>query len=164
MLVELGLKHTGGDVVDALADCHAKIRKFVALARRLADARDDVATAAAQIERYFTQALPRHVADEDEDIAPRLAGRDREIDAALAAGNAEHRAHASHVDRLVAICGELAREPSYPRGELARLAAELDAQLASHLEREERVLFPAIRALPPYEQDAIRAAMRGRRG
>jgi hypothetical protein len=119
---------------------------------------------AEMIERYFTQALPRHVADEDTDIAPRLAGRDREIDDALAIGTAEHVEHEPLVARLVAICGELAREPARRAPDLADVAAELDARFATHLEREERVIFPAIRALPQADQDAIRAAMRARRG
>src|SRR5688500_12595995 len=97
MLVSVGTRHETADVAAALAQCHDKIRTFVALAGRLAASpgapADEVRDAARRIVKYFTEALPFHVADEDETIAPRLAGASPEVDAALATLAADHHRH-----------------------------------------------------------------------
>src|SRR6185503_861481 len=94
MLVSLGSpRGDERDVVDALLACHERIRRFSAMAVRIADAGGatelEIRDAAAAVRRYFAEALPLHVADEDEDLAPLLAGRDPAIDAALATMSAE---------------------------------------------------------------------------
>jgi iron-sulfur cluster repair protein YtfE (RIC family) len=157
------------DVVDLMLECHERIRSFSAMAVRLAttDADDrEVGEAAAAIRRYFAEALPLHVADEDEDLVPLLAGHDPDVDAALAELSAEHLAHAPDVGRLVEICDEIARDPrrrAVRSAELAALADRISKAFAIHLEREERVVFPALRTRPEAERDALRAKVRARR-
>jgi iron-sulfur cluster repair protein YtfE (RIC family) len=170
VLFTVGPRREPADVVDALSDCHDRIRAMTTLAGRLAAARDlpadDVRDAAARVRRYFDEALVHHVADEEQDILPRLAGRDPAIDDALATMRAEHADHEPAVARLVAICAAIEADPEHLRRvapDLAALAAGLDVQFAGHLALEERVLFPAIRALPQAEQDAIWTAMKERR-
>lgn len=64
------------DLVALLMDCHARIRHFAKLAHRIGV--DLEATPANRseaclaVERYFTEALPLHVQDEEESILPRL--------------------------------------------------------------------------------------------
>ena len=160
MIVPIGTRRgEGGDVVAQLLECHGRIRAQLALAARLAAApgAPDLADAAARVRRYFADALPRHVADEDEELIPRLRGRDPALDAALATMHRDHAGHDAAVARLVAACDAL----DLPA--IAAAAAALDALLTPHLALEEATIFPAIRALPAADHAAIAAAMRARR-
>jgi iron-sulfur cluster repair protein YtfE (RIC family) len=155
------------DVVDLFLECHERIRSFTGLAGRLAAAGDatpeDVVEAAARVRRYFAEALPLHVADEDDSVAPRLAGLDAEVDDALAVMAREHREHEEPLRALLALCGELAAAPRRA-GELGGVVAVLEPAFAAHLEREERVVFPAIRRLlAPAQQAALLDEVRARR-
>lgn len=134
----------------------------------------DVAEGCARVERYFTQALPLHVRDEEESILPRLRGRAPELDAALARMHDEHLEHERPVGELVALCRALAAlaaqaqgsggDDSATRRALAEVARSLVAAFERHLAEEERVIVPAIRdRLSRDEQAAIVAELRARR-
>jgi iron-sulfur cluster repair protein YtfE (RIC family) len=159
------------DVVDMLLACHERIRSFTGLAQRLAGAvepsDDEVRELAARIRRYFVEALPLHVRDEEELIVPRLAGTSAELDAALAVMASEHATHNAACDRLIAICGLLQRWPEQlpeVAPGLAAVAGELATAFAQHLAAEESVIFPAVARLPAGERAAIAAAIQARRG
>src|SRR5262245_31350447 len=110
MLVRLGERRPSSDLVDLLLACHERIRRFTAMAARLAatSAPDaEVRDVAGQIRRYFAESFPLHLADEDEQLAPRLAGTSAEVDAALAQMTTEHATHAPLVARVLAICSTL---------------------------------------------------------
>ncbi|HEU5061001.1 MAG TPA: hemerythrin domain-containing protein, partial [Kofleriaceae bacterium] len=96
-IVRIGQTSGGeGDPVDALLACHDRIRTFVALAGRAAagaGAPGEIAEACRRIERYFREAMPLHVADEEESILPRLRGREAALDRALAEMHEQHSAH-----------------------------------------------------------------------
>lgn len=167
MLVQLGKRSVSEDVVDLLVECHGRIRRFLVMARQLALASDasspEIAATAAQIRRYFAEAFPLHVADEECDIAPRLASMARD---SLVRMHADHRAQSLAVDELIVQCGVLEREPDQHAAVCARLhavAVQLAADLESHMEYEERTLFPALRKLSQHDRDAILTAMRQRR-
>ena len=171
MLIRIGSRAGGGDVVEELRACHDRIRSFTALARRLGETRDvppgDVADAAARVRRYFVEALPRHVEDEEQSLLPRLRGRSLALDAALAAMHGEHAAQGLREARLVAICDRLIADPAQHAAladELADAARELEAAYAEHLDGEERAVFPALAELPEAERAAVLAEMRARRG
>src|SRR5512132_579542 len=110
MLTRLGAPAAPDDAVGLLLECHDRIRSFLALARRVAQAgpaeRDGVAEAAARVRRYFAEALPLHARDEEESILPRLRGREPAVDAELAAMEREHREHGPPLAALVAACAE----------------------------------------------------------
>lgn len=160
-----------GDAVSALLECHDRIRSFTALALRLARANGlaerEARDAAAAVHRYFSAALPLHARDEEESILPRLRGREPALDAALDVMVREHREHEAAVGRLLAACAAVSARPA----ELARVAPELEAaalelerHFALHLSAEERVLFPALRALlRPEDHQAVLAELRARR-
>lgn len=162
----------GGDAVDALLDCHARIREMTALARALAGAHGrseaEIAEAAARVRRYFTESLAHHVEDEEQSLLPRLRGRDPAVDAALDQMAAEHAAHEPLVAGLVTVCAVLESRPaalSEMRAELDPVSAQLAGELAIHLAGEEQIIFPAVRRLlSTDERDQIRAEMRARRG
>lgn len=165
MLIQLGKHDSSGDVVALLADCHGRIRRFLVLARELAHAPpavppSEIAAAAGQIGRYFAEAFPLHIEDEEVDIAPRIAH-----DAAVRI-HVDHTTHTPAVAELVAICRDLERAPGRlvtRAAELGSLVTRLATELEAHLEFEERVMFPALRRLDDQQQAAIRRAMRARR-
>ena len=169
MLVQIGQRQRSNDVVDLLDECHGRIRRFLELATRLATSRDaDAATVsdtAAQIRRYFAEAFPLHLADEDELVLPQLFGRSEAVDDALARMHAEHGEHAALVAEMVALCGALQADPR-PRGlrrAARRLAPALREVLEPHLALEESAIFPALRALPDAQRASIKQGMQERR-
>jgi iron-sulfur cluster repair protein YtfE (RIC family) len=170
MLVQIRKATAGGDVVDLLLACHERIRTFLKMASDLAAVRspdaDEVRSVAAQIHRYFSEALPLHIADEQECILPQIASWSPEIDRALAQMTDDHTAHAHAVDRLIGLCAIVVADPrqlTTVAAELARAASELTTEMNTHLELEERVIFPALRRLTSEQRDEILHAMRERR-
>src|SRR5690349_17228873 len=96
----IGRRERTDEPSDALRACHERIRRFLAMAARLASdeiARDDdVWATAGGVARYFDDALPLHEADEDDSIAPRLGDLPE-----VAAMRAEHEAMHADVRALV---------------------------------------------------------------
>jgi hemerythrin-like domain-containing protein len=147
-----GPRSSPQDIVDLLLECHARIRRFIALARKLADNADapsaEVAEAAGQICRYFSEALPLHAADEEQSIVPRLRGLDVNLDVTLDRMTREHGEHAEPLSVLLDLCGRLQSSPT----ELPRLASGLRAtsvgleqHFQQHLAHEEAHVFVEIR-------------------
>lgn len=145
-----GRSHTP-DLVDLLGECHDKIRRFVALAHTAAvraDApADQVAKACVDATRYFREALPLHVADEEESILPRLRGLSSDIDRALDHMAQQHQQHALKLWVLLAALAEVQTAPhkADSRRALARAAVRMKAEFDEHLALEESIIFPAIR-------------------
>lgn len=173
MLLGIGKKSAPADLASALSECHERIRSFGALACKLASPSgieadpEQVVEAAEAVRRYFALALPLHVADEEQTLAPLIAGRDAAVDVALAQMAREHTEHEQSVAALVSLCGRIAREPerlAELREQLASVAEPLDAALRAHLALEESAIFPALsRLLSQSEEEEVRQAMRARR-
>ena len=170
MLVQHGQRQPSEDIVDLLRDCHARIRRFLIQARQLAGAASgdpaEIRAEASQIRRYFTEAFLLHLTDEDEQIAPRLAGASPDVDRALALMASGHASHGSLVARLAKICASLEEDPrrlGVASIELRRFAALLATEIEAHLELEERAIFPALRRLPEHVREALHGAIRARR-
>jgi len=173
MLTNLSARRRTGppSLVELLAECHGRIRHFVRLAGQVAarrDARaDQIAQACADVERYFVEALPLHVADEEASIAPRLRGLSPEVDDALHTMAAQHRRHDPKLAALLRAAAKLRGDPQSEgaRLELATAAGELEREFEEHLALEESVIFTAIqRLLAPEAQAAIVGELRQRRG
>ncbi len=171
MLTGLGKAPAPTDAVDLLLECHLRIRHFVAMARRLGEASGvapaEIADTAARVHRYFGKALPLHVRDEEDSLAPRLRGLDPVLDAAIEAMEREHGEHTAALEVLVSAVGALARDPErHPElaGELTRAADDLARQFEAHLAQEEATVLPAVRRLLDAATDAaIVGEMRQRR-
>jgi iron-sulfur cluster repair protein YtfE (RIC family) len=170
MLHSIGKKEHSEEVVDLLLACHGRIRSFIDLAVAIGERTDaspeSIADGSARVHRYFSVALPLHVADEEEGVLPRLEGRSTELDAALERMCEEHHLHQSWIRQLIAGTASLSSDPgdARARAELAVTAAQLRVGFEPHLEQEERVIFPAIRSLLPIaEQHAIVRELRARR-
>lgn len=170
MLVSLGAKKPSDDVAGLLRDCHDRIRRFTALAGRLADAEAppaERAEAATRVLRYFEEALPLHAADEDRAIHPRVLAARPDLAAVLDDMTREH----GPIDEAIAVglpvWRAVAEDPSRAAAlavALAEVARNLDRLFAPHLAAEEATIFPAVAALPAGIQAEIRAEMRARRG
>jgi iron-sulfur cluster repair protein YtfE (RIC family) len=170
MLVTLGKPRMPDDLVELLMACHERIHRFLDMARRLAEARGaapaELQTTAGQVRRYFANALPQHIADEDLVIVPHLVGRTAALDAALGAMSADHVDHAQAVSRLVVSAAGVEDDPrlaATTRHELAAATEALRALLIPHLALEEDLIFPVLRELPAGEQHVVRATMQERR-
>ena len=159
-----------GDLVDLLLACHERIRRFAVLAVTVAQRQDlpgnEVAEACVQVHRYFSEALPLHVADEDESILPRLQGASPEIDHALRTMRDQHVEHGPKLQSLLRLTEALRvqSDAAALKSDLAVVAVDLEQEFHAHLAMEESVLFPALRGLPGSIQAEIVAELRERRG
>ncbi len=171
MLVNIGSSKESSDVVGLLLACHERIRFFVDLARRLAEAQDasleEVRAAAARVVRYFSESLPLHVEDEEESILPRLSGREPALDGALETMQREHQEHEPQLRLLVQLCQSIEAHPERfreSRESLKQVAADLERHFHAHLDVEERVVLPAINSLlTQQDRDTMLAELRARR-
>jgi hemerythrin-like domain-containing protein len=166
------------DPIGMLSDCHRRIERFlqtlIAVGR---DAHggllDSGKKAALETSlKYFREAAPKHTADEEESLFPRLRGIDsaeaREVLARVAALESDHeRAEASHqeVERLGQ---EWLARGQLPAGEASRfdqLLADLANLYHHHIRIEDTEVFPsARRLLSSDEKAAVGAEMAARRG
>ncbi len=145
-----------------LVACHSRIRRFAALAHRIGT--DPEATSSERIEacvaveRYFNEALPLHVQDEEESILPRLGGRSVAIDFALAAMTEQHALHDATLDTMLEACRALRAAPDDRRSRAVLTdAAEAAIQVFDeHLALEESIIFPAVAM---YLSEGVRATV-----
>lgn len=159
------------EIGDLLVECHRRIRKFAAMALRLGEVHEapehQIADAAHRVRRFFEQALPLHVEDEEQSVLPRLRGRDRTLDEHLQQMSAEHRSHEPLVDPLVATCRLLERSPEHHaarREELFAAASALERELEAHMRQEEELIIPAIaRWVEPADRAKMVDELRERR-
>lgn len=156
------------DAIDLLLGCHARIRHFTAMARRLAAPEsplDQISAAAKAVYRYYKIALPLHEADENQSVYPRL--RAAAPPGALADANQAMVDQHVGIDRIVAeLLPRWEGLEQHPEAApaTADLARQLDEAWRDHLELEERLIFPALRThLSLQDRTAIRQEMVARR-
>ncbi|MBI2897170.1 MAG: hemerythrin domain-containing protein [Deltaproteobacteria bacterium] len=165
--------HEPDDAVGLMLACHTRIRSFGSLAARIAldtsPSDEEVAEAAAALHRYFSVALPLHVADEDLSLRPRLErfGAPAEVREALS------RMSMQHLDIDQVLAEALPLWLALSRGEASRaqrskdlvsLGRSLGEHFDGHLDLEERVIFPVVRTLlPADEEEALAGEIRRRR-
>jgi iron-sulfur cluster repair protein YtfE (RIC family) len=157
-------------LLELLLACHARIRSFVSLAHdvgsRVDAPEDKVVDGCLRVERYFAEALPLHVADEEESLLPRLRGQAPDVDVALQKMHDQHAQHGPKLRALQRASSFLREAPHNPerRAALAAVADDLAHDFDEHLELEETVIFPAIhRLLSTTTQATIVEELRGRR-
>ncbi len=100
-----------------------------------------------EVVAFFARAVRRHEDDEEKSLFPRLAGRE-ELRASiekLAREHTEHEALHGALDRVVGVL-EGAPEDAAAIEELDRVSRALTEAYRTHIEEEERALFPAARA------------------
>jgi len=177
MPVQIGTTtHSFAEPTGLLSDCHRRIEMFLASLDRLSPLVDKPLTSEARdaLEaalRYFREAAPKHTADEEESLFPRLRQTHHpEVQAALETlvplEQDHRRADALHaeVDRLGRAC--LVRGPlSADEARQYRLAMmELMSIYKEHIRIEDQVVFPvAGKALSASDKAAIAREMSARR-
>jgi len=160
------------DAVDLLTGCHDRIRHFTGVAVKLAHAQgaapQEIVQAAAGVHRYYSVSLPLHEADEEETLRPRLGTvADEKVRHALMAMSDQHMAIDELLERLLPLLLMVQNNPealSAAGAEMCAITKALDEMFHAHLQMEEEVIFPAIRAqLPDATQAEILREMQGRR-
>jgi hemerythrin-like domain-containing protein len=171
MPVQIGTKaHSFSDPTGLLSDCHRRIEMFLGSLQRVAEVIDRPLTEEARSAlesalRYFRESAPKHTADEEESLFPRLRQiQDPEIENALEADH--HKANTLHgeVDVLGTRC---LYERCLPATEAARFRQavnNLAVIYGEHILIEDEVVFPAAkRRLSSPQQSAIANEMASRR-
>lgn len=126
----------------------------------------EVGEAAAAVARYFREALPLHVADEEQSVTPRVSGIDPDLDDALLRMREQHAEHHEPVARLVELADELAAHPERLPAlalELSDVARPLVRAFEEHLGLEERWVFPALASLSEETRASVLGEMDARR-
>lgn len=163
-----------------LSDCHRRIEHFLGVLARVVDQARGSALTAEQREavetclRYFSQAAPRHTADEEQSLFPRLrelAGAHADVREAMAKLEALEADHAAADDAHAEVrqwferwmqVGTLAPVQVERLGRILRLLQDLYSR---HIEVEDNEVFRlAGRVLGPGELDRIGREMAQRRG
>jgi len=177
MPVQIGSKsHSFSEPTGLLSDCHRRIEMFLGSLERVAASTDRPLNSESQqaLEaalRYFREAAPRHTADEEESLFPRLRQmKHPELEVAirrLEPLEQDHRrADALHeeVDRLGRVClerGFLLTEES--RRFREDILALIDIY-KEHIRIEDEDVFPvAGKMLTPADKVAIAGEMAARR-
>lgn len=158
----------GLDVVEALQFAHTESLHMLGLAEALetCSATPSTAAAAARVEAYLQSGLMRHLADEEQSLAPRLKGHHEVVDRALATMRSDHFREAAMASRLAGLCGLIGRDVNRLHGlrfSVAQAVSELKTLVVRHQELEESIVFPALRRfLGRAQLDEIDAEMLAR--
>ena len=178
MPVQIGAKvHNFTDPTHLLSDCHRRIEMFLRVLEGVAEFVDrppseDVIRSLASALHYFSEAAPKHNADEEESLFPRLHRmQTSEVQSVLAELDRLEEEHcwAAPLHERIKRLGEqyiserhlCAAEVEAFRSDVALLAM----MYAHHIEIEDRTVFPlADRLLSDADKSAIAGEMAKRRG
>jgi hemerythrin-like domain-containing protein len=178
MSIQIGQKKAAdfGDPLGMLSNCHRRIESFLAALLTLAregkgKELDEGRRASLQSSlHYFRTSGPRHTADEEESLFPRMRACEGAASAlrSMQALEADHatadRAH-REIDVLGARWLDDGRLNEADAAHMAKLLESLSSLYARHIDIEDSQLFPAAaRALPVEDIRSIGAEMAHRRG
>jgi hemerythrin-like domain-containing protein len=170
MLHAIGHRSHPEDLVGLFLECHQRIRTFARLAEDVGRRHDlagaEVIDTCRRCERYFTEALPLHVEDEEKSLLPRLTDAGPELEDALAAMRVQHLEHVPLLHALLESLRAVQGDPgvAHQRQRLEAGARHLVQEFEKHLTLEEQVIFPAVRArIPGDVQDIVIQELRARR-
>ncbi len=180
MLISIGRQpdHGFDEPLGLMSDCHRRVEKFlgamltVARSERGQPLSDPSRRLLEQSVRYFTAAAPRHTADEEISLFPRLRtsldSRAREVMSVVDRLEADHRvadeAHAT-ADRLARRWIDHGALPDEEASELVTVLETLERLYETHIAAEENAVYPtAHRVLSPSDLTAIGHEMAERRG
>jgi hemerythrin-like domain-containing protein len=176
MPVQIGAKaHNFTDPTGLLADCPRRVEMFLAMLEAVGEVIDQPATeeTSRSLEsalRYFGEAAPKHTADEEDSLFPRLRQLDHpKIYSAFSALDkleCDHRwAMSLHdkVERLGAQYLSIGKLSDDGIAEFRGSVASLAAMYKEHIRVEEELIFPlAARVLSDTEKTDIGIEMAGR--
>jgi iron-sulfur cluster repair protein YtfE (RIC family) len=177
MPVQIGAKpHSFSNPTALLSDCHRRIEMFLGTLEKVAVSIDrplgnDARLALEAALRYFRDAAPKHTADEEESVFPRLRQSGdvaaRRALETLDALEQDHR-RADSLHARVAILGNqcLEKGPLSPSegGEFRHAVAQLASIYKRHIHIEDELVFPiAARVLSQTDKAIIATEMSARR-
>jgi iron-sulfur cluster repair protein YtfE (RIC family) len=177
MPVQIGARtHHFTDPTGLLSDCHRRIETFLSTLAAVADAVDQplsehTARSLQAALKYFREAAPKHTADEEESLFPRLRERNNpEVASALRALDDLERDHDTvsplhaAVERLGAQYLATGSLSAADCDTFRTAVKKLQSMYADHIRVEDSVIFPlAARVLSQEEKTAIAGEMAGRR-
>jgi hemerythrin-like domain-containing protein len=177
MPVQIGATtHNFSDPTALLSDCHRRIEMFLRTLERVGaqieqPLGNETRAALEAALRYFREAAPKHTADEEESVFPRLRQSEHpEVATALAMLHAleqdHRRADSLHarVDILGKQCLEQGCLSSSEAAEFRQAVAGLGSIYGQHIRIEDVAVFPvAERALSQADKAEIAAEMSARR-
>jgi iron-sulfur cluster repair protein YtfE (RIC family) len=177
MPVQIGAKaHNFSDPTGLLSDCHRRIEMFLRSLERIAMVIDRPLTeeARAALEsslQYFREAAPKHTADEEESLFPRLRQmHNPDLESAierLEPLEDDHRWAGSlhaEVEELGRQCLATGNLSPTEAGAFRKAIASLVSMYKQHISIEDDLVFPmAARLLSPADKAAIAAEMAARR-
>ncbi|HZQ69354.1 MAG TPA: hemerythrin domain-containing protein [Terriglobales bacterium] len=176
MPVQIGAKaHSFSDPTGLLSDCHRRIEMFLGSLQRVAEVidrplPDETQSALESALRYFRESAPKHTADEEQSLFPRLRQiQDPEIRNALATLDAleadHHKANTLHgeLDVLGTRCLNERCLPATEAAQFRQVVNDLASIYRQHIRIEDEIVFPAAkRRLSSPEQSAIANEMASR--
>jgi hemerythrin-like domain-containing protein len=160
-----------------MEDCHQRIRFFLKTLTRIANAPGEgqldpeLEEALGKALTYFREAAPRHTADEEQSLFPRLRHLNdplvSSMESTLQCLEQEH-AHADaaqkQIDDLAGRWLDGGSLTKFERGKLRSSIKELSAHYEQHMAVEEQIVFTlAKKILSASEQQEIGREMAGRR-
>jgi iron-sulfur cluster repair protein YtfE (RIC family) len=177
MPVQIGATtHSFSDPTGLLSDCHRRIEMFLKSLQHVAKIIDrpmnnDARATLESALRYFRESAPKHTADEEESLFPRLREiEDPRVEAAIAVLEAleddHHKAHILHaeVDTLGLKCLRQLCLSVAEADRFRKAVGDLSAIYAEHIRVEDDVVFPAAKlGLSGTQQSAIAKEMATRR-
>lgn len=177
MPVQIGAKtHNFTDPTGLLSDCHRRIEMFLetlAAAGKVMDAPPSLDTARALQSAlvYFRQAAPKHTADEEQSLFPRLRGREEpELKSALSTLDRLEKDHEAvsplhaEVERLAETYLETGSLSASDVQAFQTAVARLQETYREHIRVEDFTVFPlAAHLLSDSDKSAIAQEMATRR-
>lgn len=176
---------TFNDPLGMLRACHRRIERALTVIERLAEQEqaqgldEPAREALRQTQRYFATGVPRHSADEEEPLFPRLraahlpSAGTRPPDSAalqlLQSVEQEHEEAGAAHRELAALSEKLLQTGRFEipedRAHFCRLITALRQLYQEHIRAEDNELFPlAVRTISAADQGAIGNEMAARRG
>ena len=177
MPVQIGAKtHDFNEPLVLLSDCHRRIEMFLGILEAIAKRIDRAPTEEARRAldsalRYFREAAPKHTADEEQSLFPRLRRvRSTSVERALAKIDELEKEHQwaetlhKEIDDLGRRYLNQGKLSSAEVGRFRTHVASLSGMYQGHISVEDRDLFPvAEEVLPQAEKLAIAEEMASRR-
>ena len=180
MPIVIGAKRESdfGDPIGMLGDCHRRIERFlnalltVATGAKGGPLTNEQQAALSTGLRYFREAAPKHTADEEESLFPRLSRLAHpdlqpllaKIDSLQQDHECAERSH-REVDRLGQLWLAIGKLSPQDAETLATVLTQLTALYRRHIAMEDTEVFPfAAQALASSDRHAMGAEMAARRG
>ena len=179
MPISIGtVENTFTNPIGLMCDCHRRIERFLTILSAVADRakggplNDEQRSALETALKYFHEASPRHIADEEQDLFPMLRRLERpqvsKILHQVEQLESQHKTAEAWHGEVEQIGGRWLRHNRISDHEIARLGEVLDSLAglySAHIAVEEELVFPMAQVeLSVEDKRALGRGMASRRG